>query len=298
MTIETYKPASPAEQEMFDYLLGQMSDSSAEELEKRYFSDKDMFNLMVSVKEELIDSYINDRLSPYDRDLFERHFMNSPPRREEVEFARQLKESINGDFEFTAPEQRQDSQPLWNYIPFLTSWKTSAVILTALLLCSSWLIIQNRRINERLNLLENEKARLEHREKELLSQIERRSEPPPVNEPSPTQDEILALNLDILSTRGDDAPTFRMKSAKTRLDLSITMTFDPGSTSCRAVLNSADGRVIDRTSGLKAREKGVGLYVRWKTTANLPPGAYKLTITGRDINNEPRSEPYRFTLIR
>lgn len=298
MTIETYKPASPAEQEMFDYLLGQMSDSSVEELEKRYFSDEDVFNLMVSVKEELIDSYINDRLSPHDRDLFERNFMNSPLRREEVEFARQLKESINADFEFTADEQRLNSRASRNYMPFLTSWKMSAAIMTALLICSGWLIIQNRRINERLNLLENEKARLEQREKELLSQIERRPEPPPVNEPSPLPDEILAINLDILSTRGDDVPTFRMKSAKTRLDLTITMTFDPGNTSCRAVLKSTDGRAIDQTFGLKARERGVVLYIKWKTAANLPADTYELTVTGRDINNEPRSESYRFALIR
>jgi len=299
MTIETYKPASPAEQEMFDYLLGQMTDSSVEELEKRYFSDEGVFNLMVSVKEELIDSYIRDRLSPHDRDLFERNFLNSPLRREEVEFARHLKKTIDANFQQPLDVLESGSRVSEPFIPFLTSWRMSAAIMASLLVCSSWLIVQNRRINDRLNRLENEKAALERREKEILARIDSRIETPPVSNIAPGPlEETLAINLDSLIVRGANKPVFRISGQRARLDLTITMTFDPGNSSCRAVLKSADGRTIDRTSGLKAKVKSVGLYVGWTTTASMVPGDYELTITGRDLNNEPRSELYRFTLIR
>ena len=83
------------EASMRSYLLGELSDEEQTRLEERCFGDERLSLRLRAVRDDLIDAYVRDELPRRERDRFERHFMASPPRRERVEVARALIESLD-----------------------------------------------------------------------------------------------------------------------------------------------------------------------------------------------------------
>jgi hypothetical protein len=57
------------------YLLGDLNDEEKEEIEKDFFLDDECFGEMVGTEDDLIDAYLQQRLRPRDRQLFEQHFL-------------------------------------------------------------------------------------------------------------------------------------------------------------------------------------------------------------------------------
>jgi hypothetical protein len=78
-------------QQLRAYLLQTLSEPDATELELRLLSDSqfgETFDAMVDV---IIDQYLDDELSPEDRERAEHHFFKSSIRREELNFAASIK---------------------------------------------------------------------------------------------------------------------------------------------------------------------------------------------------------------
>jgi len=63
------------------YLLGAAAAEEQIAMEERYLSDQDFFEQVVAVEKELLDDYARDRLSPGERELFERLYLAHPKRR-------------------------------------------------------------------------------------------------------------------------------------------------------------------------------------------------------------------------
>jgi anti-sigma factor RsiW len=70
------------------YLLGLLSDSEAAQVEERYFTDPDYFRLITAKEEALISDYLDERLPPLERDLFEKRYTAVPLLREKLETIR------------------------------------------------------------------------------------------------------------------------------------------------------------------------------------------------------------------
>ena len=79
---------------MINYFLGNLSAEKEQQIEEQFFADDHLFDLLQSVKEELIDNYLHEKLNKEDLLLFERNFLSSPPLRKQVEFARSLMVSL------------------------------------------------------------------------------------------------------------------------------------------------------------------------------------------------------------
>src|SRR5437870_1108535 len=76
-----------ANQHMLEkYLLGDLSDSERERVEKEYFTNNDVWELLTTVEDDLIESYIRGRLSKRQQEQFQDYFLQSPRRRERFEF--------------------------------------------------------------------------------------------------------------------------------------------------------------------------------------------------------------------
>lgn len=69
------------------YLLGKLGNEEQASLETGYFQDTTTFENMLIAENSLIDSYVAGRLSPEDRDLFEKRLLISPHQRKRVAFA-------------------------------------------------------------------------------------------------------------------------------------------------------------------------------------------------------------------
>jgi len=79
------------------YLLGQVSSEERDTLESQYLADDDQYEELVSVENDLIDSYVRGNLSEADREAFERSFLSAPKKQERLEFARALAGMLEND---------------------------------------------------------------------------------------------------------------------------------------------------------------------------------------------------------
>src|ERR1700690_3344232 len=72
------------------YLLNQLPEEERSEFEDRLFNNHDLFERLVEVENEIIDSYASGRLSQMERQRLEVQFLNAPQRQQRVAFARTL----------------------------------------------------------------------------------------------------------------------------------------------------------------------------------------------------------------
>jgi hypothetical protein len=72
------------------YLLGQVSPEERDEFEDLYLTNDDLFEELVTAENDLIDAYIKGKISKFEQKQFEAYFLNSPERRERVDFAKSL----------------------------------------------------------------------------------------------------------------------------------------------------------------------------------------------------------------
>jgi hypothetical protein len=77
------------------YLLGMASPEERTDLESEYLSDASICDDLTEAENDLIDAYVRGRLSDRDRAAFEREYLTSPQRRARVEFAHALTDISN-----------------------------------------------------------------------------------------------------------------------------------------------------------------------------------------------------------
>jgi anti-sigma factor RsiW len=84
-------PAGNGEQVLKQYLLGSLAPESREAVEKRLFSNDQIFwQHLCLAEEELIDAYVGEGLSSEEHHQFEQRFLCTADRREKLDLARAL----------------------------------------------------------------------------------------------------------------------------------------------------------------------------------------------------------------
>lgn len=82
------------ETELRRYLLGELTLEERVSVEARMFLDSAYMQLARSVKDELVDEYANQDLTPAEREQFESHFLARPEHREDLRIAQALKKYL------------------------------------------------------------------------------------------------------------------------------------------------------------------------------------------------------------
>ncbi len=90
------------------YLLGTLAEDERTRLEDKYFADSDLFQELVGVENDLIDTYVRRQLSPAESQQFESQYLSSPERLARVEFARSL-ERARHEFRKSAAEKHSNT---------------------------------------------------------------------------------------------------------------------------------------------------------------------------------------------
>lgn len=75
---------------MAGYLLGEMSGEERARFEEEFAGDRDLFEELVDVENDLVDSYATGRLTDAERRAFESHYLATPARRARAELATSL----------------------------------------------------------------------------------------------------------------------------------------------------------------------------------------------------------------
>src|SRR6516165_8429526 len=92
------------------YILGSIPDKDRIALAERFFENDELFDLLLTAENDLLDSYVRNRLSPQDNNRFERYLAQLPDAKEKLALARSLARMIR-DHHGTAAVAERSSEP-------------------------------------------------------------------------------------------------------------------------------------------------------------------------------------------
>jgi hypothetical protein len=304
------------EQQMIRYLLGELSITDRLEIEMEYFTDPEIFDLLQAVEHDLIEGYVNGKLSPSGRARFERNYLTTKGRREQVQFFQTLSSILpldtkrTGKFQASFPAFESESldqiekQSIWDILlapfrgPRLALGVSMAVALLALGIFGAMKLFE---IRENPAIVQNnpkEKAPVKDIAVQPESaEINPKAQPKPTVPfkiveglpATPTPQKVPALvsftwTIPGLRVLGDNTP--RMIRIPPGADtVQIRLNF-PDLTPSRysrftAALQNSDGREVWRRSDIRANKVRSGSSMVLNVPAkNINPGPYSLVLSG------------------
>ena len=157
----------PTDQELIDYLLGDIAEPEQTRVEESLFSDDDSFERLSAIESRLVDLYVLDKLSPAERKLFEEKYRISPRRTANVAAATEFVHQLD------TYRTRQRPKPLTTLMSRVRSFFEThnlalqgslATVLVAVSIGSVWLFRERTRLK---NQSQDLQAALSQREAEL-----------------------------------------------------------------------------------------------------------------------------------
>jgi hypothetical protein len=305
------------ERMMIRYLLGDLSEDEQVQLEERYFTDDDCFQQLLALEDELIDDYVRGELAAGDRTLFEQRFLASPERRQKVEFAQALRQTL------PAPQKLPWWQALWHFMQrqwqsllaflrmvFAEERSTLAYVLAAgvlvLLLGGSWLFVETFGLRAQLRKLEAERLAWLQQDRDLQQQItqqreqnqqlserlesersQRRALEQELAKAPPTESLTLSFILMPSSTsrstrgKGEGQKVLVIPPAARTVQLQLDLDDEDKYKSYRAALRTLGGEELWSQDGLRAIRTEAGKAVPLKLLATVfSEDDYILTLKG------------------
>ncbi len=162
---------------MTRYLLGELPESEAAELEYRYFTNEAAFERLAQYETDLIDDYARGWLSAEVRQRFERVYSANPERRARLQFGKVLVARVDSETSSIAvdPKANTPSRLQKFFAPLFVDQKAFAftmALLVLLLICGSvWLFLKTSRLRNELAQLRATQAAREQHERELQQQL-------------------------------------------------------------------------------------------------------------------------------
>ncbi|MDQ3135163.1 MAG: hypothetical protein M3Q76_10200 [Acidobacteriota bacterium] len=138
------------------YLLGELPAEEQSGVEDDYFAPGDAFEQLLAAEDDLIDAYVRGELSATRQVRFESHFLATERRRQRVEFARELRRSVNSLAAASSPARmtRETAattlSPSWwrSLMTLPRAWPPAARVALATLIvlvaAFTWLVIFKR----------------------------------------------------------------------------------------------------------------------------------------------------------
>lgn len=166
---------------MAQYLLGELSEAEQMRLEERYFGDKNLFEQLLEVEDELIHKYVKKELSPRERRQFERHFLSRPKQREKVKVAEALMIYLAREQSPREPKAaKTPTSPasIWRAVeaglfPKIPALKwLFAAMLVVILAGLWWQHLNIKKLHTQLTQQAEERLAFSQREQDLQRQIE------------------------------------------------------------------------------------------------------------------------------
>lgn len=157
----------PTDQEIVDYLLGNIAEPEQVRIEENLFTGEEFFERLSAIESRLIDLYVLDGLSASERQLFEEKYLISPRRHAALATSTKFVQLVD------TYKRRQQSQPPTTWWASLKSFFEShrflleAAFATLLLVVSIgffWLLTERSRLRNRTTLAE---AELRQKQEEL-----------------------------------------------------------------------------------------------------------------------------------
>jgi hypothetical protein len=295
---------------IYRYLLSDLPQDEQSALEQEFLANDELFDQVWATENVLIDRYARGKLTPEEKDLFERNYLASPVHRERLEFAKTLVRAADSATEATSADFGPARPSKW-WSSLVEGWNSNrlswAMAATVLLFAASivWLFAENRRLREQIYQAGPERAfeqRIKDLEKELSTQREQRDElaaelaalreeQPLTVGPQPNhadQTSVVSFLLSPMLMRGDGDPQeLKIKDETTAVIFKMNVQ-EPNGRSYQVRLRTVDGAQIWSRSSLKARQQGKdGGIVSVSIPSNkIPKNDYILTLSAINSSNE------------
>ncbi len=300
-------------EKMRGYLLGSLSAEETERLDELSITDAAFADALAAVESDLVDAYVLGELGD-ERRQFESHYLASPQRRDNVEFARafqlfgERQEAMLRSAEY---DPRRPKKVSWfkSYVgsASVRQWSvlqwgfaTAALIL---LVAGSWLAVQNLRLRREMSAAQARNNELVQREQELQRELEgQRSVAAKISpQPLPGQEErepdqarrevpdnrqpdsraIIYLNLTPQLRGAQQKPTIALKPDTKLIAINLALEPDDYSTYQITLLDQGNRQPVWSSRNLRSRTKddSESLSIRLPASV-LKPRAYLLRVTG------------------
>jgi hypothetical protein len=264
-----------------DYLLGQLPEGELEALDERVVVDKDFYEELLIVEDELVDEYLNNELTKSEQESFEKYFLITPERHQKLIFSKDLKTYLDNKQENPVPEPEPQPVPdvnrkvvvpppkpkpwYYSFLPIRTPALAYAAMALVILVIAGGLFV--------------------------ISRINGPDEPGPV----------YTMVLSAGSTRGggDTEKKFSLPPGSGTVELRPQLRGNEYAT-YEAVLLADDNSEIARADNLQATNDNGVRILKWRLPARLVrPDDYSLKINGKTDQGQLEALPtYRFRVVR
>ena len=311
---------SESDERITRYLLGDLTEPEQLAIEREYFNNPDRFEELRAVENDLVDRFVRDRLSGSERDLFERHYLQSRRHRKRVAFAASLLEAADSRsdaHESTVPQASTIWRRLASAIGFarpsaMLQTSLAAAMLLVLVAGSTWLMLDRTRLNREIERAAADASEQVQREEEINSrlaaerdQIERlKSEldtlRQTIAERPPRSAElehhsILSALLSPMLLRNEGAPK-QIAISPDIASVRLQMMVDPqDSRTLKAVIRSAEGTQVWNQRATKAGAEQAIVII---PANRLPTGDYILTLSATATSGESEELGRYFFRVR
>jgi anti-sigma factor RsiW len=294
------------------YLFGELPESQRAEMEAAYFDDPLAFDRLERLENDLIDKYVRGRLDPATRARLEQAYLRNPNRRARLKFAEALAARLDQyEAQYETPlvtgaaragsrRRRLFASPS----PALAFSMAAAFVL--LVLASTWLLIEYRRLRAEVvrrddaqALREQHEAGLQRqldeeqkRNQELAAELERASgsataqtKPLPESEAPGVVTLLLAANV-VRGAETASPPTLVIPKGTEHVRVQLALK-DNEYSSYQIVLRAVAGSEIFKGQNLKPRvNKSGSVFSLSVPPAKFTTGDYMLTLRGAVQNGE------------
>jgi len=274
----------PADEELLrQYLLGMLSEPEWDAIEQKLLTDDDFARTVEVIEDEIVDDYLDGKLSGPDKRAAEDHFFQSPEHRSKLHFARLLRRHL----------KKEDSL---NHVRFMVPrvpqafYWASSIAIVLLLSITTGLLIYTAKLNRDLQsqIAKNRSAEAElTRERTRASQLEAQLRLLQEQNDGPqtvAQDSSLKLTLLPVERSLGTVPLVKRDPALKWLEIHIAV-MDFASPSYKASLRDANGREVWSDTNLKPKFSGKLLVFKIPAQLVSAAGEYSVVIIGSGVTH-------------
>jgi len=290
------------------YLLDELSGPDRDQIEREYLADKEFFDQLLAVEDDLVDDYVSGELTPTERDRFERKMIATPRQREKLTQARLLLRSKRPHSRATPPLGKRAA-----WIDALSQRRVFALATLLLLVTTGWLAIRVWQTSRQLEQMQAErvrtveesrqlKAKLSDQQKQNTELLQRLPQAP--NTPLPVEPQknesgphLAILVLPLTGTRGGgEQSSFKISQEIQTVQLVAHIT-NSDYKSFAGEMQNADGRQLFTFRRLNARKTANGSSLPITIPAKLFEGSdFVLKVSG--VSADGRLEDAGFYSFR
>ena len=265
------------------YLLGRVDEEERQRIESLFITDPETTERLLVAEQELTDDYLDDRLTTEDRQIFRRHYANTPAQQRKLRIAK----SINDWIETAGTESEErvaaSTVSIWSRLRALLGQHRMIVIPVAATAMIAIVIIALWR-----------SGWSEQRERANQQKIARIGDRSQLNEVPPSQVQLLALTP--ITVRSGDSRNELVKRADIQaVDLRLAWIQADQYSTFRAIVRRT-GEATSLTVNDLKREADGAIRLRL-SSRELERGLYQIQLIGLTPDGATGAEEeYRLTV--